>query len=207
MVNLDREHGRPAGHPLRCFVVCLKDSGATRRGRGGPEVGRAWVGSFAPVARRDAEVLILGSMPGVASLAAGQYYAHPRNAFWPIVGAVVGFAADAPYPARLKALKEARIALWDVLHTCRREGSLDSSIEEDGLVANDFAAFLARHRGIGRVVLNGGKAAECWQRHVVRAGVAAGLECVRLPSTSPANASWSRERKLAAWREALAARR
>lgn len=172
---------------------------ASASGAGGPAVR-----GFPPVARADAEVLVLGSMPGEASLAAGQYYAHPRNLFWPLVGEALGFAADAPYDARLGALVDARVALWDVLHACRRDGSLDSSIERDGLVANDFASFLAEHPRIGRVLLNGAKAADCWRRHVVAAGVGADLEAVRLPSTSPANASWSRERKAAAWREALA---
>jgi TDG/mug DNA glycosylase family protein len=159
--------------------------------------------SFAPVAADDAEVLILGSMPGTASLTAGQYYAHSRNAFWPLLGRVLGFDAAAPYERRLDALRAARIALWDVLHSCRRRGSLDSSIERETQVPNDFAAFFAMHRRIDRVLFNGAKAEDVFRRHVLRVGIGASLQCVRLPSTSPANASWSFERKLGAWREAV----
>lgn len=161
------------------------------------------VTSFAPVAAVDADVLILGSMPGTASLQAGQYYAHPRNAFWPLLGSLLGFDAAAPYEQRLEALRAARIALWDVLHSCRRDGSLDSSIERETQVPNDFATFLAAHSRIDRVLFNGAKAEEVFRRHVLSRGVGAGLHAVRLPSTSPANASWSFERKLGAWRGAV----
>ena len=163
----------------------------------------ARVRSFEPVADEDAEVLILGSMPGVASLEAGQYYAHPRNAFWSIVTTLLGIDVAAPYETRIAALRAARIALWDVLHSCRREGSLDSSIERDTQVPNDFAAFLASHRRIRRVLFNGAKAEDVFRRHVPEGAVPAALQRLRLPSTSPANASWSFERKLAAWRDAV----
>lgn len=101
--------------------------------------------SFDPIAAPDAEILILGSMPGRASLAAGQYYAHAQNAFWRIMAELLGFDATAPYAERTQALKSARIALWDVLHSCEREGSLDTNIDRETLVANDFAAFLREH--------------------------------------------------------------
>ncbi len=86
--------------------------------------------SFEPIEDRDAEVLILGSMPGRASLMAGQYYAHARNAFWPIMAELLQFEATAPYGVRVQALKAARIALWDVLHSCVREGSLARMLHE-----------------------------------------------------------------------------
>jgi TDG/mug DNA glycosylase family protein len=161
------------------------------------------VQSFAPVARRDAEILILGSMPGEASLRASRYYAHPQNAFWPIMAKVVGFDPALPYARRLAALKAARIALWDVLHSCEREGSLDMRIRRSDEVANDFAEFFRAHRRIERVLFNGARAAECYRRHVLRNGVATDLQYEQLPSTSPANASWSRTDKIAAWRSAL----
>ncbi len=161
------------------------------------------VHSFAPVANRNAEVLILGSMPGEASLRACRYYAHPQNAFWPIVGEVVGFDPALPYTRRLTALKAARIALWDVLRSCHREGSLDTRIRRSDEVANDFEKFFRTHPRIVRVLFNGGRAAECYRRHVLRNGIATGLVYERLPSTSPANASWSRARKAAAWRDAI----
>jgi TDG/mug DNA glycosylase family protein len=161
------------------------------------------VQSFAPVANRHAEVLILGSMPGEASLRACRYYAHPQNAFWPIMAEVVGFDPALPYARRLAALKAAKIALWDVLHTCEREGSLDTRIRRADEVANDFAEFYRAHPRIGRVLFNGSRAAECYRRHVLRNGIATALVYEKLPSTSPANASWSRARKTAAWRDAI----
>lgn len=161
------------------------------------------VRSFDPVALSDAEVLLLGSMPGEASLAAGRYYAHPRNAFWAIVDALFGLTPGATYEDRLAALASRRIALWDVLHSCDRDGSLDSAIDQATQQPNDFATFFREHRRIRRVCFNGAKAEHAYRRDVLAAGIGTHLEYVRLPSTSPANASWSFERKLAAWREAL----
>jgi hypoxanthine-DNA glycosylase len=161
------------------------------------------VQSFAPVANRQAEVLILGSMPGEASLKACRYYAHPQNAFWPIMAEVVGFDPALAYTRRLAALKAAKIALWDVLHSCEREGSLDTRIRRADEVANDFERFFRTHPRIERVLFNGSRAADCYLRHVLKKGVATGLRYERLPSTSPANASWSRAHKTAAWRDAI----
>jgi double-stranded uracil-DNA glycosylase len=160
------------------------------------------VRSFPPVAARNAEMLVLGSMPGVASLRAGRYYAHPQNAFWPIMGQLLGFDPAITYSRRIAALKIARIALWDVLHSCAREGSLDTRIEDE--LANDFDAFFHSHPRIERVYFNGAKAEQFFRRHVLSRGTGAGLRYERLPSTSPANASWPRARKVEAWRRALA---
>jgi hypoxanthine-DNA glycosylase len=161
--------------------------------------------SFPPIAAPDARLLILGSMPGRASLAAGGYYAHPRNAFWPIMAQLLDFAADAPYGERTAALCRAGIALWDVLHACRRPGSLDSAIDRESLEANDFAAFLAAHPGIRHIFFNGSAAATLFHRHV-RPGLGGPLPAfTRLPSTSPAHASRSLADKLAAWQAVRAA--
>jgi hypoxanthine-DNA glycosylase len=173
--------------------------GAPRRTRRRP----APVSSFAPIAAADCEILILGSMPGTASLAAIQYYAHPRNAFWPILGDIVGFAADAAYEERLRALLAARIAVWDVLRSCRRPGSLDSNIDAASEIANDFPRFFREHPRLIRVLTNGGGATVCYRRHVLAAGHGKDLLHLVLPSTSPANASWTFARKLEAWRAAL----
>ena len=159
---------------------------------------------FLPVADpATARVLVLGSMPGVASLAAGQYYAHPRNQFWPIMGALFGADPALPYERRLTLLTQAGIALWDVLASCERQGSLDAAIDVRSAQANDFAAFLDAHPLITRVCFNGALAATRFQRDVmphVRA-----LHMTRLPSTSPAHAGMSAADKLAAWRQALRA--
>jgi len=164
-------------------------------------VRKARIRSFPPIAGRNARVLVLGSMPGRASLAARRYYAHPHNAFWRIVGELLGLDPAAPYQARVRALKAARIALWDVLHSCVREGSLDARIEEE--LANDFAAFFRRHPGITKVVFNGAKAEASYRRHVLPALGATRLRYSRLPSTSPAHAGMTYARKRRAWRTVL----
>ncbi len=152
--------------------------------------------SFAPLVPRNARFLILGSTPGAASIAAGQYYAHSRNAFWPIMACVTGIVANAPYAERCAALGRAGIALWDVVARCRRQGSLDSNIDEASIVLNDFDKLLATHPTIGRVLLNGASAAK-WFKPVAQRFPH--LTVIRLPSTSPANATWSFERKRDAW--------
>ncbi len=151
---------------------------------------------FPPIASPDARVLILGSMPGRASLAAGQYYAHPRNAFWPIMGALLGLDPALPYPERAARLAAAGVALWDVLHACTRPGSLDAAIDRDSAEHNDLAAFFAAQPGIRHVFFNGAAAAALFRRH---GQLPAGTTGTRLPSTSPAHAGRSFADKLAAW--------
>ncbi|WP_034410984.1 MULTISPECIES: DNA-deoxyinosine glycosylase [Derxia] len=152
---------------------------------------------LAPVVGPTSRVLILGSFPGAASLAAGQYYAHRQNRFWPIVGEVIGRDLVAmAYADRLAALLDAGLALWDVYAACEREGSLDSAIRL--AEPNDFAALRARAPRLARICHNGrtsGKFAEHWR--------ALGFDVRVLPSTSPANASIPHAVKLAAWRDAL----
>jgi hypoxanthine-DNA glycosylase len=152
---------------------------------------------FSPIARPDARILILGSMPGQASLAAGQYYAHPRNAFWPIMATLLGFDPALPYPERATKLTAAGIALWDVLHACSRPGSLDSAIDHASAEANDFTAFFATHPQIGHIFFNGTAAAMLFRRHCPEQTRT--LHVARLPSTSPAHAGRNFADKLAAW--------
>jgi len=156
--------------------------------------------SFAPVADAKAQLLILGSMPGVESLRAGQYYAHPRNAFWRIMGDLIGATPDLPYEKRVNRLTRSGIALWDVLAACTREGSLDAAIDEESIIANDLVSFLAQHPRITRVFFNGATAERCFVRHVQPALESGILQLQRLPSTSPAHAAMSYSEKLQAWR-------
>jgi double-stranded uracil-DNA glycosylase len=177
---------------------------AASRRRGGPE-GGALVHCFPPIARPDARVLVLGTMPSPASLQARQYYAHPRNAFWPIVAALCGFDPAARYDARAAALAACGVAVWDVLAACVRPGSLDADIDDASAVTNDFAGFFATHRRIRRVCFNGAKAETLYVRRVLPAlDPAPIVEYVRLPSTSPAHAGRSLAAKLEAWRVLLA---
>jgi double-stranded uracil-DNA glycosylase len=162
---------------------------------------RKRIASFAPVVNSTAKVLILGSMPGKASLDAGQYYAHPRNAFWRIMGELIGFEPSDPYEKRLEALKAADIALWDVLHSCHREGSLDVAIETDSIEVNNFMAFFDKHPDIRVVCFNGAVAERYYQRYVLLKPDF--ISYIRLPSTSPAHAALSFEQKISAWREAI----
>jgi len=165
----------------------------------------AHVQSFAPIENAKARVLILGSMPGKASLAAGQYYAHPQNLFWRILGEVTGAGPALPYAARARALKSRGIALWDVLESCAREGSLDSAIDDATIRANDFASFYRAHPRIAHVFFNGAKAEACYRKHVLPSlgDAPAPPGYHRLPSTSPANASMSRAHKQRVWKQAL----
>lgn len=156
---------------------------------------------LAPIGASKPRILILGSMPGAASLAAEAYYAHPRNAFWPILGAILGFDPAATYPQRVAALDRHGVMVWDVLRECRRRGSRDATIDPASERANDFAALFARSESLRRILFNGARAAQCFQRWVQTPP--AHIECVRLPSTSPAHASLSFEQKHACWRAAL----
>lgn len=156
---------------------------------------------FPPVSTASAEVLILGSFPGEVSLAREQYYAYPRNGFWPIIGALFGFDPGLPYEERLDILKCNRIALWDVLSRCRRAGSLDTSIEKESIQINDFEQFFRDHRRVRWVMFNGQRAETEFRRHVLSIDSIRkrNLELHRLPSTSPAMATLNLAQKTAAW--------
>ena len=159
--------------------------------------------SFPPLVGKYPRVLVLGSMPGRASLDAGQYYAHPRNAFWPVMGALVGAGPELSYAKRTQRLTAAGIALWDVLAYCEREGSLDTAIAVHTEQPNAIAELIAVNASLHAVFLNGGKPMAAFRRHIVPAIDPArlrGLHIEQLPSTSPANARLSLADKIAAWR-------
>ncbi len=155
--------------------------------------------SFDWLSAPEAQILIIGSMPGIASLQQQQYYAHPRNAFWPIMQQIFNWP-DLDYAARCQALLNENIALWDVLRSCQRRGSLDSDIEPDSMEVNNFQAFFRQHPNISKVLCNGGKAAQLFRRHVI---TPAGTSVQQLPSTSPAHAAMSFQIKLEKWLSAI----
>lgn len=158
---------------------------------------------FAPIANRNAHTLILGSLPGRQSLRMQQYYAHPRNAFWKLITAIFDADPASSYPRRARLLKTHGIALWDVCAAAERPGSLDSAIVS--ATPNDFEEFFRAHPGIRRVLFNGRKSEEIFRRHVLP-GIRARfprMEYHGLPSTSPAHAGLSFEKKLARWRALL----
>lgn len=157
---------------------------------------------LAPISRRDATRLILGSLPGRRSLEMQQYYAHPQNAFWRIVEDIFETDSPLPYTRRAGILTAHRIALWDVLAAAERPGSLDSSIVHASASANDFRPFFRRHPDIRRVFFNGRKA-EALYRRLVLPELEEEFSAIRyelLPSTSPAHAGMTFAAKLSIWR-------
>ena len=161
--------------------------------------------SFAPVCGDRPRVLILGTMPGKRSLAQQQYYAHPQNAFWRILGELLHFEPQVDYATRIECVRQSRIALWDVLKFCVRESSLDADIEAASEVPNAIVQLLKTERTIQRVCFNGGKAAQLFRRHIAPQlpDALRALQYSPLPSTSPAHAGMRYAEKLAAWRVVL----
>jgi hypoxanthine-DNA glycosylase len=155
-----------------------------------------------PIAAPGCRVLILGSMPGEISLSRGEYYAHPRNRFWPVMSVLAGTHPEMDYRSRVEKLTARGIAVWDVLARCERTGSLDTSIRRESEVLNDFSALFRRYATLGVVALNGARSAQTFRRRVLPSldsVRAARLTLFDLPSTSPANASRSLEDLLQAW--------
>ena len=159
---------------------------------------------FEPLAQPHAHTLILGSMPSRESLRQGRYYAHPRNAFWPLMAELLELPNE-QYQARARRMTRMGYALWDVLQSCSRPTSLDSDIVESSIRPNDFARFFAKHSRIERVFFNGAKAETMFRRHVMDSlpPRCSRLSYHRLPSTSPANAGMSLKQKRRAWQRIL----
>lgn len=156
---------------------------------------------FPPILGVAPRLLILGSMPGVASLRCGQYYGHPRNAFWPILCDLLGLPATADYARRTAALMDHGIALWDVIAACERPGSLDTAIRPATVQVNDFNALFATCPDIARIGCNGATAAREYRRRVLPGltPAAQAIPRLQLPSTSPAHAGMDYRTKRAAW--------
>jgi hypoxanthine-DNA glycosylase len=160
------------------------------------------IDAFPPILGEQPNVLILGSMPSVQSLNAQQYYAHPRNQFWPIMAHIYQIDLQLNYTERCASLKQHHIAVWDVLARCVRPGSADSQIKMDSIITNDFRSFLSRHPSIRCICFNGAKA-ESLFKHVYDLNEFPKLTFHRLPSTSPAHAALSFQQKYETWFEAL----
>ncbi|HSC13193.1 MAG TPA: DNA-deoxyinosine glycosylase [Rhodanobacteraceae bacterium] len=164
------------------------------------------VESFPPQVAPDCVLLILGTVPSVRSLELRQSYGHKHNLFWPFMGELFDAGPELAYAERVARLQRHGVGIWDVLERCERPGSLDSAIVRDSEVANDIPALLATHPGIRAIALNGGKAQQSFRRHIVPrfdATLRARITQLDLPSTSPANASIPRARKLELWRQLL----
>lgn len=157
---------------------------------------------LAPIVGLYPKVLFLGSMPGAASLAAQAYYAHPRNAFWPIMAELFGFNL-ASYADNVRQLTAAGGALWDVIATCQRRGSLDSAIKLQSEQYQPLLPFIKAQPSLKVVALNGGKAAASLHRYLKQANEPLGLPSLALPSTSPAHARMSVQEKKQAWFQSL----
>ena len=158
--------------------------------------------SFKPVVAAGCRVLVLGSLPGDASLQAAEYYAHPRNAFWGVIGRLCGFAPQLPYEERLARLTAAGVGLWDVVGAGVRPGSLDADIRE--VQPNDIPALLREYPDLCMICCNGGTAHRYLKRYYPALFCRAGLQVVPLPSTSPAAARLSFEAKYLAYESAIA---
>lgn len=158
---------------------------------------------FPPIAKPDAEALILGSLPGQRSLQMQEYYAHPQNAFWKLIAHIYKTGSSLTYAQRVEILTASRIAVWDVLAAAERPGSLDSSIVHASVRANDFATFFREHPQISRVYFNGRKAEELYRRFVLPglSAESAAMRYVSMPSTSPAHAGMPFAEKLVRWKK------
>ncbi len=164
----------------------------------------ALVHSFEPVIGRKPRILILGSMPGVVSLQAVQYYANPRNIFWSIMAELFGIAIDCDYQQRIEQISHLPLALWDTIKACHREGSLDSNIQKHQLEANNIPSLLIQYSDIRLVACNGATSEKYFNQLVKPLlSVDHGIVIKRLPSTSPANAGMTFEQKLSSWKEIL----
>jgi hypoxanthine-DNA glycosylase len=164
---------------------------------------------FPPLLGSAPRILLLGSMPSVMSLQQREYYANPRNAFWPLMGELFGAGPELSYGQRVRQLTAARVAVWDVVAAGTRGGSLDSAINMTTVVVNDFVSLFTSEPTLARVFFNGRKAEEIYQRRVLPQvrELRPGLRYTRLPSTSPALAALDFSGKLEQWRVVAEAHR
>ena len=149
---------------------------------------------FPPVFDKDSEILILGSFPSVKSREQQFFYGHPQNRFWKVIAAITGYPVPKTIPQKRALLLANHIALWDVIASCKISGSADASITN--VIPNDLSVILGK-ASIRNIFCNGNKSFELFQKHIVPV---TGCTAIRLPSTSPANASWTLEKLIRAWK-------
>ncbi|WP_264521649.1 DNA-deoxyinosine glycosylase [Flavobacterium sp. N1994] len=154
--------------------------------------------SFSPISDGNGKILILGTMPGAQSLVLNEYYGNPRNHFWKLLFTLFNETHSTDYQTKKNLILKNNIALWDVLQTCERQGSLDSNILKE--IPNDFDTFLNHHPNITHIFFNGQQAAKFFKKYVT---VTNNYTLVTLPSTSPANAGTSFEKKLTEWQQLI----
>jgi hypoxanthine-DNA glycosylase len=159
---------------------------------------------FSPIIGDYPRVLILGSMPSQKSLEKQEYYGHPQNAFWKIMAQLFDFSVDLNYTKRAKLVSSQGVAIWDVIHSCVRPGSLDSSIQKNTVVENKIPEFLELHSGIRNILCNGGTAYQLFQKHF-KSWLSENSKVIihKMPSTSPAHASLSFDKKFKIWKEVI----
>lgn len=164
------------------------------------------INGFKPLSNQNSKILILGSMPSDASLKRQEYYGHQRNVFWPIMLMLFNEAIELEdYSKRIQLLIRNRVAVWDVLQSCSRTGSLDAAIKMDSIQVNDLYNFFSVHKDIRKVCFNGAKAENIYQKHIfpnVKEQFAY-LQYVRLPSTSPAHATMTLIDKTQIWQKEI----
>lgn len=156
--------------------------------------------SFVPIADKETQILILGSLPGDRSLAENEYYAHPRNRFWRIIAEITGYDFPANYKEKLEMLRQNKIGVWDVVNSAKRVGSLDTNILHE--VPNDLEGFIENHPKLKTIAFNGAKSQKLFDKYFTRKAT---LKYLALPSTSPANAKISFEMICQKWKEILPA--
>jgi hypoxanthine-DNA glycosylase len=154
--------------------------------------------SFAPIADKHISILILGTLPGEKSLELQEYYAHSRNRFWQVIAAITGSSLPDSYEQKLELLRQNRIGVWDVVQSAKRVGSLDTNILDE--IPNDLDGFLENHPHLRTIGFNGAKSRSLFDKYFRRKP---DLKYLALPSTSPANASYSLERLCEIWLELL----
>jgi hypoxanthine-DNA glycosylase len=162
----------------------------------------AKVHSIEPIIGRNPRIIILGSMPGIISINAIQYYANPRNLFWMVLADLFGIDINCSYESKVQQVQQLPIIIWDTLKSCHREGSLDSKILSTDLEANDIGALLKQFPTVQAIAFNGGASAKYFDR-LVKPQLSKDLsvELFKMPSTSPANAGMKQQQKLEIWRK------